>query len=75
MKRSATRFRVYQLADGWVACHPAVWRMHGPHVVSLALQVRKSRRNFSSRDGKFGRAPFEALERLKRELAARGLQA
>lgn len=74
MKRPATRFRVYQLADGWVALHPSIFRMHGAHVVTLAFPVRKSRRNLRTQDGKFGRTPFEALERLKRELTAQGLQ-
>jgi hypothetical protein len=74
MKRPATRFRVYSFSDGWVACHPAIWKMHGPHVVTLVIPVRNSRWDFRAQDGKFGRTPFEALERMKRELAAQGLQ-
>jgi cobalamin biosynthesis Co2+ chelatase CbiK len=75
MKRVSTPFRVHRFSDGWVACHPAIFRMFSSHVVTLAFPVRKSRRNLRTQDGKFGRTPYEALERLKREMSLQGLRA
>lgn len=70
MKHRNTPFRCMPFASGWVAWHesrdPA---FHGAHQIRIRVDNPRAWRGFVIHKAVQGRTPFEALERLKRQLS------